>query len=631
MKKLFSYLNIAALFILLSSVFAACTDNETDGPGVGLNIKVFAPTVVVPGQSMTINGSGFEDVVEIVFPGDIKVTNFEIITDEMIRVAAPAELAEAGNIMVRNAAGETAVSRLPLTLGHTEIMGYSAQEGDTIKGNETLTIYGKDMQFVKGAEFIDEDGNIILVPASEFVRVATGRVVIQVPAKVLTGVATVRIMLADGRIVETPEYAFETAKNSGHWEYNRRFIWENKDGVTPSWNGVLRICEEGHDFNNECCAELDESAWNSVKESEVFFLFEGNESSNIRITTGWWTGAYGGNEHNCIDMAEVDEETGKMVIKLNIKEDGNLYGNIDEQHLLFTGSDYTPIGLYVLEAVWVEGGGHYETVRTSFWKNGVQSTIPAPSWSGEGRFCCVANSTGEETYAFSEEEWAILKSEPFRIAIEKTADWANIRVTDGWWQANYMGMENLQDLIETAEDGTLFIEINLANDAALLEKIDAQHLLFTGDGYKLLEIYQEKEVWVDGDEGPQEVVLWENDGSHGAASWDGVYRFCNEEHVTGEQIHSFTMDEWSIIKDGIIYVLLDVTENPNIRVTTGWWTGAYGGNEHNCIDMCEDHDSGKKVLMLNIKEEGSLYGNIDEQHLLFTGDGYTPLKIYYYK
>lgn len=637
MKKLFSYLNIAVLFIALSSLLTACNDNDVNGDGnLGLNIKVFSPTTVVPGFPMTINGSGFGDVTEIEFPGGIKTTDFEIVTNEMIRVKAPLGLTEGGKIIVRNAAGETAESRLPLAVGKTAIAGYSAQEGDLLKGNETLTVYGVGMQFIQGAEFIDEDGNPVYVPAQEFMRLAAGRIVLQIPAKVITGLATVKIYLSDGTVVESPEFNFETANEGGHWETVKRYIWQNPDPASngaASWNGLYRFANEQSVSGEEIYAfPMDQ--WSIIKDDVVYFAYDGGDNANVRITTGWWTSAYGGDEFNSAAFATVDDETGLKVIEMNIKEDGHLYDNIDVQHLLFTGSDYTPMAIYVLDQVWVGGEGHFEKVKTSFWKNGEQSTIPAPSWSGEGRFSSVSHSTGEETYAFPDEIWEKLKSEPFRIAIEKNADWVNLRVTDGWWQNNFMGMESLNDLIEQDEDGNYFVEINLANDPKLLSVVDVQHLLFTGQDYKLLEIYQEEEVWVGGGDGgaAEPIVLWENDGANGAVSWNGVYRFANEQAVSGEEIHAFSMDEWSIIKDGTFYLLFDGGDNSNVRITTGWWTSAYGGDEHNCIDMAQDDpDTGKKVIKINIKEDGHLYDNLDVQHLLFTGSDYTPLKLYYYK
>lgn len=635
MKKLFRYLNIATLFIALSAVFASCSDKNDVGDGnIGLNIKVFAPTSVAPGYPMTINGSGFNDVKQIIFPGDIVVENFEIVTNEMIRVKAPEGLTQGGTIKVRTESGETAESRLPLTVGGTVITGVSVEEGDVIKGNELLTIYGKDMQFITGADFLDQDSLPIYVEAAKFYRLAPGRAVIQVPSKVLTGSFNVKLYLCDGRVLEAPMVAFETATTGGHWEKTQRFLWENTDKTpVPAWGGLFRIGLAGHDGGNECIATLDEASWEAIKEGTVFFLYEGNEASNVRITTGWWSAAYGGNEHNCIDLSEDGPQAGTRVIELDIKKDHNIYDLIDDQHLLFTGSDYTPLGIYVEEDVWIEGeGGHIETERISLWKNGVQSTIPAPSWSGEGRFACINNSSGEETYAFTEEEWEIIRNEEFCVAIE-AIDNPNVRVTSGWWSSDYGGKEyNCFEIAEPIGNDQYVLHLKLSNYPELQDLVDVQHLLFTGSGYKVLEIYQEKEIWVDGDNSAAEpIVLWTNDGSNGAVSWNGVYRFSNEQTVSGEQIHAFTMEEWEIIKNGTFYVEFEGNAGSNLRITTGWWTGAYGGAEHNCIDMAEDLGGGKMLIKINIKEDGNLYDNLDAQHFLLTGDAYTPLRIYYYK
>lgn len=636
MKKLFRYLNIATLFIALSAVFASCSDKDDVGDGnIGLNIKVFAPTIVVPGTPMTINGSGFNDVTEIVFPGDIKVTDFNIVSNEMIRVKAPAGLSQEGTIMVANSAGETAVSRLPLTIGHTEITGYyplnfENGEYNIIKGNELLTIYGKDMQFVTGAEFIDEDNNPIYIPASEFMRVAPGRVVIQVPAKVMTALLPVKIYIGN-QIVETPEFQFETAKNAGHWVTTKRYIWKNETGeAVPSWGGKFRFGLDGHDGNNECIATFDNATWETIKEDLVYFEYTPGAAPNVRITTGWWSDAYGGGEHNCHEDAKPGDKD-NMVIELNISGDKHIYDLIDAQHLLFTGDGYTPVGLFVYDQEWVEGEeGHFETVRTSFWENGKQSTIPVPSWSGEGRFACVTNSTGEETYAFSEEEWQVLKSEPFRIKIESLGA-PNVRVTTGWWSTTYGGNEyNCFNIAEPVpgEAGKYFIELNLANYPDLLDAVDAQHLLFTGSDYKLLEIYTEKEEWVGGPAGGGETIIWEGDGSAGAVDWNGVYRFCNVEHMTGEEIFAIPMDQWNEIKNGSFWLHAKGSDWVQMRITTGWWSTTWTGADITTgDDRIISNDDGTYDIEINFAGDPIL-DVLDDQHLLFTGGGYTPLKLY---
>ena len=109
---------------------------------LGLGIKVFFPTKVVAGQPMTINGSGFSDVTEIEFPGGVKAAGFELVSNEMIRVVAPAGIAAEGGVLkVRNKDGEVVESRVPLTLGKTAISGFSKQDGEKIGGGEQLVSF----------------------------------------------------------------------------------------------------------------------------------------------------------------------------------------------------------------------------------------------------------------------------------------------------------------------------------------------------------------------------------------------------------------------------------------------------------------------------------------------------------
>ena len=115
MKKIFKYLSILLSVALLGSI-SACNllmDPLEETAEAGLGIKVFFPTKVVAGQPMTINGNGFATARSIEFPNGVSVTDFEIVSNQMIRVVAPAGIAaDGGVIKVVTAEGE-AVSRPP--------------------------------------------------------------------------------------------------------------------------------------------------------------------------------------------------------------------------------------------------------------------------------------------------------------------------------------------------------------------------------------------------------------------------------------------------------------------------------------------------------------------------------------
>lgn len=569
MKNILKYMKAVLACLFVSLAFVACSDDDDLGStDLGLGIKVFAPTHVVAGQPMTINGSGFDDLVEIEFPGGVKVSSFELVTNEMLRVTAPAGMpAEGGKVILHGKDGKSVESRLPLTIGKTAISGYSKQAGEKINGLEEVTIYGQDLQFINEIILLDEEEEPLSVPMTDFSRIAPNRLVLKVPNNIFTGVFAGTIKTFDGQSFTMPEFEYEPTKQGGHWETVKTYLWKNGEHSTipaPSWSGEGRFSNVSH-ITGEQTYAFSEEEWELLRTQPFRIEIEKlADWVNLRVTTGWWSTNYLGME-SLNDLVEQDED-GNYFVELDLSKDAALLAVLDEQHLLFTGQDYKLLGIYVLEQKWVGGEGHMEIVKTSFWKNGEQSTIPAPSWSGEGRFSSVSHITGEQTYAFSEEEWEILKTQPFRIAIEKNADWVNLRVTTGWWSTNYLGMESLNDLIQQDEDGTYYVELDLSKDPALLALIDEQHLLFTGQDYKLLEIYQVKEEWVGGDGGSQENILWE--GEVLADDW-GNQPFIFSDG--GAELADANAREGQILR----FFITPTEENWNLQIVEGHWGGTY--------------------------------------------------------
>ena len=175
-------------------------------------------------------------------------------------------------------------------------------------------------------------------------------------------------------------------------------------------------------------------------------------------------------------------------------------------------------------------------------------------------------------------------------------------------------------------DGTWILTVDLTVNPDLLANLDAQHLLFTGGGYTVEEIYFIDIIHGNGD---KETVFWKNDGSLGEINWSGDYRFAPESNPTGEECYIVPQDVWDKLKSTKFYVLLK-GENPQIRVTTGWWSvnltadDIQPGNE-----LLADNGDGTWTLTVDLTVNPDLLGNLDAQHLLFTGGGYTPLKLYF--
>ena len=625
-----TFLFIASLFLL-----TACSEDDDNGSAnVGLGIKVFSPTKVVTNQPMTINGSGFNDVTEIGFPGGIKVSDFEIVSNDMIRVNAPSGIpAEGGKIVVRTANGE-AESRLPLTVGHTMVSGYSKQPGESAAGGELITVYGSDLEFINNIELLDADGLPQLIDHKDFYRKGTSNLVFRVPPKnIFKGTFAGTLHTYDGQSFLMPELTYEPAADEGHWETVVTPIWTNDGSLgTINWSSDYRFAPESNSTGEECYT-VPQDIWEKMKTGTFFMKFKIDDPSwwQIRITTGWWGAQWPAGKEEDIspnfmtDMV-IDNGDGTYYIELDLAG-SNLAADMDAQHLLFTGSGYTVQSLYFAEDVWVEGGGEVE-VKVPVWSN--EGTLGEINWNGDYRFAPESNSTGEECYTVPMDVWEKLKSETFYITVSGANP--QIRITTGWWSTNLTADDIMpgNELLTDNGDGTWTVKVDLSASADLLDLLDAQHLLFTGSGYTVEDIYF-IELVAGGGGGNKEVVIWTNDGSLSTINWNGDFRFSSENSKTGEECYAIPQDIWdSVIMKGTFYMQASADADwYNLRITTGWWTTTWTGND---IGKGDErlilNDDGTFTIEINFSGD-EILDYLDAQHLLFTGEGYTPLKLFY--
>ena len=132
-------------------------------------------------------------------------------------------------------------------------------------------------------------------------------------------------------------------------ENNDLVIWEN-DGThgTISWNGEYRFGLDGHDGNNECIATFPEDIWNRIKTETFCMEYRPDaDSYQIRVTTGWWNVQWLEQDIAPWNLADriIDNGDGTYHIEVNFGDDP-IVAELDEKHLLFTGSGYTPLKLY---------------------------------------------------------------------------------------------------------------------------------------------------------------------------------------------------------------------------------------------------------------------------------------------
>ena len=531
MKNIFKFFRAFLLVAFAASLTGCLAEDQLESADEGLHIKVFFPTKVVKGQPMTINGGGFSDVTEVVFPGTeggIVVTDFQIVSNGMIRVDAPAGIsADGGKIYVRTEAGEQVESPLPLTLGETKISGYSADGSVPVDGGTQMTIYGTDLEFITGVELLDADGNPALISDKLFNKKATETIIFTVPKKVYEGKFAGKIYTVDGQTFEMPELEYNPASDGGYFETVEHVIWENPDpegNGAVSWSGQYRFYGEGNaDTNNECIAMIAADHWNIIKTGTFYLKFApAADAYQIRANTGWWSfDSDGVNDIHGGDERIIDNGDGTFSLAYTLSEEplkSGILGLIDEQHLLFTGNGYTPLKLYYTEEVWVPGGS-VEIVRTSIWKN--DGSVGAANWDGTYRYAKEGMDANSECVAeIPADVWEKMKTTPFNVQITPTGDWWQVRILDGHWSIGNAESNditpNTPDKFVDNGDGTFTFVVDLQaypeEGDKLVTTIDEKHLLFSGSGFIINELYWEEEVLVPGGGGaPTEVVLWEGE------------------------------------------------------------------------------------------------------------------------
>ncbi len=500
MKHIINYLGVLLAVLFIGITFTACSEDDDAGSAnVGLGIKVFFPTKVVTNQPITINGSGFTDVTEVEFPGGVKVTDFEIVSDDMIRVDAPSGIAsDGGKIVVRTANGE-AESRLPLTVGHTSVTGFSKQAGEKADGGEQITVYGSDLEFINSIELLDKDSLPQLIDHKDFYRKGTNNLIFTIPLKnIYKGTFTGTLHTYDGQSIPMPELTYEPKAEEGHMEIVKTPIWQGDGSLgSVNWNGVYRFAPESNPTGEECYT-VPQDVWEKMKTGTFYMRFTIDADwYQIRVTTGWWSTQWMGadNDISPNNMADriIDNGDGTYYIEVNFDGDPIL-GAIDTEHLLFTGSGYTPVELYFQEEIWIPGPGQKE-VKAPVWSNADPDGNGSISWNGKYRFGLDGKDGNNECIAtFPQETWDRLKTGTFYMRFRVDADWYQIRVTTGWWSTQWMGADNdispnnMAERIIDNGDGTFYIEVNFGDDP-IVGVLDDQHLLFTGSGYTPLEIY----------------------------------------------------------------------------------------------------------------------------------------------
>ena len=484
MKKIFNHIGMV-LSVALLGLVAACTPKEINElDAAGLSVKVFFPTKVVAGQPMTVNGTGLADVREVVFPGGVTVTDIEHVGGNMLRLTAPAGISSAGGKLVVRTADDQAESKEDLTLGHTVVSGFSKQDGEDIEGGEQLTVFGTDLEFISSVVLLDADGNPLILEDDIFYRKGTSSVIISYPKQGLfEGPFVGYLHTFDGQVFPLPELNYVPYVGDGHWETQEIVVWEGSKTST----GFSNVEDTGteDDWANAEIAEGDVI--------RIYFTTTDPENWAIQLFGLHW-GAF---NHAADGTNKFTNSTNPTAIKdgyLEIPVTADIVAELTAKAywgaaMIWQGDpEVTVTKMTLVRQVWVDGGGDEGPAPEVIWENETGEG-PADWGNLNYRFGLDGHDGNNECDAtFPQEIWDRIKSETFYALLEGASP--QVRITDGWWSATPMAdIQPGNELLLDNGDGTWTLVVNISGFDDLLAVLDSQHLLFTGGGFTLLQLF----------------------------------------------------------------------------------------------------------------------------------------------
>jgi len=291
MKKVTSYIQLI-VFIACVGYLSGCQGGSVDDAATGLALKAFSPTVVMTGGEMTIVGTNLGQVNSIVFPGNIQVTKFEVVTQNQIKLSIPSGISAEGGYLQLVSNEKTLESAVAMRVAKPEIK--SLLPGDEVGVGHELSIKGVDMEYTTQIVFPAEaDGEVITVEAIDFLRKASEDIKVTVPNGVKNGDITITLVALNGERAVT-----QPIKVSGNAPSNKLqagvyyTIWEKPDGLQfPSgWTIAPDVAIKSDYFSY-----IQKEDY----EFKIYFTYLGTQAGGVGIQRNVYSG-------DCVYYAEAD-------------------------------------------------------------------------------------------------------------------------------------------------------------------------------------------------------------------------------------------------------------------------------------------------------------------------------------
>lgn len=153
----------------------------------------------------------------------------------------------------------------------------------------------------------------------------------------------------------------------------------------------------------------------------------------------------------------------------------------------------------------------------------------------------------------------------------------------------------------------------------------------TGDAKVSITVDDAEVVLLGGNGGGSAVSndIWTNTATD-VVNWNGIYRFALEGHDgANECIAELPQATWDKMMTTTFFMDLEGA-NPQVRITNGWWDVNWvGGDIQPGNELLTNNGDNKWTVKVDLAGQPDLVATLLEKHLLFTGSGYTPIKLYF--
>lgn len=327
--------NLTALF-LASVCLVSCSDDEVEG-AQSLSVASFYPTIVMEGVEVTVTGTGFEAVKEVLFPGGVAAAGITKVDERTLKVITPAGVSEAEAALVLKSEHAEVASRQTIREAKPTFLSYQFTEKEGAMTGTGMTINGRDLLLVEDLVFTLDD-NSLLINALDMTRKSNTAIKLTLPQDAPVGEGVqVTLNFKNGTEMSLPQIDILQGSGGGSWVQQEVAVYSGDPVDVGAWANSVQIPATAFadakvdDLIRVYISDCGDNAQGSLKNGSTWAGLT-SELEYFDITASAANGYY--------EQAVTDE----------------ILTQLQASGLIVSGQNYVVQKVSLFTSVWVEGG-----------------------------------------------------------------------------------------------------------------------------------------------------------------------------------------------------------------------------------------------------------------------------------